>query len=134
MAIISTKKYGLRLWERYSKCFQSLVTSTIGTLCVSLPYALNKQCVKPLERYAPNKGYALIRHVRLTTGLYGRTGFSLVCSGCNSTSHFTNCLQDSETPLHRACESGHTETVHLLLERGAEVDAKDKVSSFSITA
>ena len=40
------------------------------------------------------------------------------------------CLQFSSTPLHRASEGGHTETVRLLLERGAEVDERDKVSSF----
>ena len=40
------------------------------------------------------------------------------------------CLQYSQTPLHIASEGGHTETVRLLLERGAEVDARDEVSSF----
>ena len=40
------------------------------------------------------------------------------------------CLQYSQTPLHKASGGGHTETVRLLLERGAEVDARDEVSSF----
>lgn len=40
----------------------------------------------------------------------------------------TTSLQLSWTPLHIAIDSRHLETIQLLLERGADVDAKDMVS------
>ena len=35
---------------------------------------------------------------------------------------------DSQTPLHYALELGHAEIAHLLLDRGAEVNTRDKES------
>jgi len=35
-------------------------------------------------------------------------------------------MQNKRTPLHWACENGHTATVEMLLLKGAELDAKDK--------
>ena len=37
-------------------------------------------------------------------------------------------LQDCQTPLHRAAADGHTDTVKILIEKGADVNAKDIVS------
>lgn len=39
-------------------------------------------------------------------------------------------LQNSQNPLHEASHNGHIETVHLLIDRGTEVDASDKVASY----
>ena len=36
-------------------------------------------------------------------------------------------LQSECTPLHYAAENGHTEVVSLLLEKGADIEAKDPV-------
>ena len=37
-------------------------------------------------------------------------------------------LQDESTPLHEAAYNGHTAVASLLLDRGADVGAKDNVS------
>ena len=37
-------------------------------------------------------------------------------------------LQDHQTPLHFAAYNGHTDTVKILIEKGADVNAKDEVS------
>ena len=37
-------------------------------------------------------------------------------------------LQDDQTPLHRAALSGHIDIVKILIEKGTDVNAKDKVS------
>ena len=37
-------------------------------------------------------------------------------------------LQGHTTPLHYAAVGGHTDTVKILIEKGADVNAKDKVS------
>ena len=41
-----------------------------------------------------------------------------------------NCmfLQDHRTPLHWAARSYHTDIVKILIEKGADVNAKDDVS------
>ena len=36
-------------------------------------------------------------------------------------------LQISITPLHVACENGHTETAQMLIDRGADVKKEDSV-------
>ena len=38
-------------------------------------------------------------------------------------------MQDGETPLHRAASCGDSSTAKVLLEAGAEVMARDEVSS-----
>ena len=40
-------------------------------------------------------------------------------------------LQDGWTSLHRAAEYGHTATVSLLLERGADIGTKSNVSNLT---
>jgi hypothetical protein len=56
------------------------------------------------------------------------------CLGANikslEVSH-TLCLQDGWTPLHRAAWNGHEDVVVLLLDRGANVDAANRVSDFT---
>ena len=42
--------------------------------------------------------------------------------------------QYGSTPLHLACDSGHTEAIKELLQSGADVEAKDEVSAESIGA
>ena len=37
-------------------------------------------------------------------------------------------LQDHQTPLDQAASGGHTDIVKILIEKGADVNAKDKVS------
>ena len=37
-------------------------------------------------------------------------------------------LQDHQTPLHLVAIVGHTDNVKMLIEKGADVNAKDKVS------
>ena len=37
-------------------------------------------------------------------------------------------LQQGETPLHHSCDSGWTEVVALLLDRGADLHVRDEVS------
>ena len=37
-------------------------------------------------------------------------------------------LQGHQTPLHCAAVGGHTDIVKILIEKGADVNAKDKVS------
>ena len=37
-------------------------------------------------------------------------------------------LQGHQTPLHDAVICGHTDTVKVLIEKGADVNAKDEVS------
>lgn len=37
------------------------------------------------------------------------------------------CLQLDRTPLHWACAKGHLPIVELLVEMGADLEAKDKV-------
>ena len=40
---------------------------------------------------------------------------------------FFDSLQDSKVPLHKAVNMDHVESVRLLLDRGADMEAKDKV-------
>ena len=44
---------------------------------------------------------------------------------------FVLLLQDRETPLHCAAETGQLKTAELLLSKGAELDSRDKVSTCS---
>ena len=37
-------------------------------------------------------------------------------------------LQGHETPLHHAARGGHTDVVQLLIDKGADINAKDEVS------
>ena len=37
-------------------------------------------------------------------------------------------LQDHQTPLHYAASNGDTDNVKILIEKGADVNAKDEVS------
>ena len=37
------------------------------------------------------------------------------------------CLQSQRTPLHRAAESGGEEACKVLIEKGADVNARDEV-------
>ena len=37
-------------------------------------------------------------------------------------------LKDGHTPLHRACDKGHTAMVNLLIESGAKLEIKNNVS------
>lgn len=69
----------------------------------------------------------------LYTAMYANLG--LVLAATNKKRRAINVLKTSkadipETPLHDACESGHTDAVRKLLRRGALVDAKDKVISY----
>ena len=41
-------------------------------------------------------------------------------------------MQDGRTPLHKAAFCGHTDTAALLLDRGAAIEAQEKVSSISL--
>jgi ankyrin repeat protein len=52
---------------------------------------------------------------------FGQLRFVLTC-----------LLQDTCTPLHRACSEGHAEVVTVLLAAGAQVDAKDWVWTVEI--
>ena len=40
--------------------------------------------------------------------------------------HLCSCLQSGFTPLHIACVYGHYELARLLLEAGADIEAKTK--------
>ena len=40
--------------------------------------------------------------------------------------------QDGDTPLHWACYNGHTEAALALIEKGANVDAADKVRGHGV--
>ena len=40
--------------------------------------------------------------------------------------------QHGRMPLHYACDNGHTEVVKVLLQSGADVEAKNEVSAESI--
>ena len=44
---------------------------------------------------------------------------------------FVLLLQNKQTPLHVAAEGGHDEICKVLLEKGAQVDAKDNISGMS---
>ena len=56
----------------------------------------------------------------------------MLCTCIRKLSIHTLCtvffLQNEDTPLHRAIASGQTAVVSLLLDHGADVHAKDKVS------
>ena len=39
--------------------------------------------------------------------------------------------QHGMTALHKAAQNGHTEVVRLLLDKGAKIDIKNDVSTFS---
>ena len=40
---------------------------------------------------------------------------------------FARAMQRGWTPLHIACDNGHKEMMEVLLERGADMEARDKV-------
>ena len=50
---------------------------------------------------------------------------NLLASCCMSSNSIL--LQISITPLHVACENGHTETAQMLIDRGADVNKEDSV-------
>ena len=59
----------------------------------------------------------------------------IISSHCDSASRTTSCatLQHNKgTSLHGAASIGHLEVAKLLLERGANIEAKDKVSICSV--
>ena len=41
-------------------------------------------------------------------------------------------LQNHETPLHSSAWEGHTDIVQLLIDKGADINAKNKVRSDGI--
>ena len=43
---------------------------------------------------------------------------------------FRNCVQNGNTALMEASESGHTAVVKVLVENGADVEEKNKVGVF----
>jgi hypothetical protein len=47
---------------------------------------------------------------------------------------FAHCvfiLQDKKTALHWAVEKGHKDVASLLVERGADIEAKDRVRTYT---
>ena len=43
------------------------------------------------------------------------------------------CLQDGDTPLHRAASNKLKDVAELFISKGADVDAKNNVRTISIT-
>ena len=41
-------------------------------------------------------------------------------------------LQDKKTPLHWACERGHSEVVTVLIAHGGDIEAQDKVNEYNL--
>ena len=46
----------------------------------------------------------------------------------------THLYQDERSPLLAACERGHTETAQLLIDKGANVNKANQVSTLNVVA
>ena len=57
----------------------------------------------------------------------------IISSHCDSALRPTSCttIQGGSTPLDCAAHNGHLETVNILLDRGANIEAKYMVSVYS---
>ena len=69
---------------------------------------------------------ALLRTIRFNE-MAQRSGFAgfVANTGVETDSFMRDCRTKGETPLHRAAAFGTEETIQLLLDAGAQVDAKD---------